>query len=165
MDTKDLIAHFSSYLALAYHEGRNVRHLVHDKHLTPQPWQLLINLPTNRYDAWKCIQPQRIEASKSVSATQASEVFSTHFRISLHELKGLFSNPNWKHAKMYGGNAWMLPTSVLIQLQSAIDRRDDLESARLMYVLDGAKHNTGRLSEKLRQLDRSLDTRPGTLTE
>ncbi len=39
-------------LALIYHESRNVRHLVHQKLLNPQPWRFVVSLPTNRDDAW-----------------------------------------------------------------------------------------------------------------
>jgi hypothetical protein len=40
-------------LALVYHEGRHVRHLVRAGRVDPGGWEVLLSLPTNRVDAWR----------------------------------------------------------------------------------------------------------------
>jgi hypothetical protein len=50
------IASFATYVALAFHEARNVRHLVKAGHVDKAPYRMLITgMPTNREEAWQAL--------------------------------------------------------------------------------------------------------------
>src|SRR5438128_2052655 len=124
METDECFNVLLDSVALIYHESRNVRHLVNGKWLSPEPWRNIISLPTNREDAWHEIAPLRDKALQATNLDQALKIFETRFRRSLPELEELFSNSNWKHAKLYGGNAWVNITKLAIALANALRNRD-----------------------------------------
>ena len=78
------IAAFADYVALAYHEARNVRHLVSAGYLDRAPYRFLIDgMPTKREEAWRKLKPLRREASSANSAQEAEAVFQQKFELSL----------------------------------------------------------------------------------
>jgi len=157
-ETPNPFKRFCDVVALIYHEARNVRHLVRKGLFQEQQWRFLISLPINREDAWDKISAVRGEACKQSSADGVLRVFQNRFRVSLHDLREMFANQNWRHAKSYGGNAWAGITDLAMALSDAIrkDRAD--EANELLAKLEIARHNTGSLSEKLAKLENGRDT-------
>ena len=150
------MAFFVDYLALAYHEARNVRHLVKGGHLDKSRYRLLIDsLPTNRNEAWEQLQPLRRKAARANSAQAAEAVFRREFDLSLEDLATVSDNPMWSGTRR-GGNRWARIDRVLIELRTAIDQADDKLAAKLFQELPLMCHNTGRLGEKLKLLNSLL---------
>lgn len=93
---QDVISKFADLVSLLYHEGRNVRHLIKDgKPVEPKYLTLRDRLATNRYEAWKQIQPLRQEAAKAKSATSVVQVFEHKFKLTLDDMVSLFSHQSW----------------------------------------------------------------------
>ena len=143
----------ADYTALIYHEARNVRHLIKAGHLPGAPWSPLTNLPANRHMAWQQIQPTRTEARSFAKPSAVLDAFQARFGASLEELLVMYRNPNWKHAKAYGGNAWAAITEHVISLADAISRSDHVAIESPLSKLATTSHNTGALADKLRNLD------------
>jgi cell division septum initiation protein DivIVA len=141
-------------VALCYHESRNARHLVNKDFLNCQPWRFVVSLPTNRDIAWREIVPLRDKASAARDVNAALKVFETRFQVSLQELQAMFGNENWRHAKLYGGNAWEEIVKLVLQLADAL-RADDASAARQFETqLKTARHNTGSVQEKIARLEK-----------
>jgi hypothetical protein len=148
------IAFFADYIALAYHEARNVRRLVRAGHLERTRYRLLIDgLPTNRIEAWRKIQSLRREAAGAANVHEAEAVFGRAFELSLEDLVSLSENPNWRGTQT-GGNRWAEIDRKLVELRNAIDQSDEKRATELRRQLPQMCHNTGRLGEKFQSLDR-----------
>lgn len=145
-----------NYVALIYHESRNVRHLLSKGFLNPEPWRFVVSLPTNRDDAWREIAPLRDKAQQNLSVDGALNVFKSRFHVSLIDLSELFANENWKHAKHYGGNAWAGITRLAVQLAEALRSKDRPAVCKIATQLKESQHNTGLVQEKIAQLDKAL---------
>jgi hypothetical protein len=142
-------------VALLYHEGRNVRHLVRQGLLDQEQWRFLMSLPINREDAWREISAIRHKAQREVSVEGALRVFESRFHVSLRDLAEMFANENWRRAKMYGGNAWARIDKLTAELADAM-RNQEVEAAEhIMTELRNARHNTGFLFEKLARLQKA----------
>jgi predicted protein tyrosine phosphatase len=146
-------------LALVYHEARNVRHLVHAHAIAATGWEKVVAFPKNRVDAWKHIQSLRMAARRKCTAKEAAMCFEECFGRSLVDLRTLFADPTWKHAKGYGGNAWRGVTSLVLNLQGAITQGEDgaIQDARRQLI--AANHNNGTLRDKIVNSDRAVDAR------
>lgn len=155
MVSTEEIRELSDFLALVYHEARNVRHLVHAGYLPAGKWSELINLPANRLEAWRALQPTRVAAASASSATAAQAVFHSRFAISLADLSELYGNGAWRHARQFGGSAWLHPTRILVDLVPALDSTDP-RYEHLFLTLRESRHNNGFVAEKLRSLDAAL---------
>ena len=141
-------------VTLIYHEGRNVRHLVHGGLISGEKWRYLVSIPTNSSDAWSTLVPIRSVALAAPSAERALKVFETRFRVSLADLADMFANENWRHAKLYGGNAWAVITRLAIRLAEGL-RNENGSVDQLVRKLEDARHNTGSLAEKLDRLEKT----------
>ena len=157
MEKINEVNELSDYLSLLYHEARNVRHLIKETYLPDSDWQKLVALPSNRSQAWKAIQKIRNQSKSSKTAGEARSVFQTRFDVGLDQLLVMFNNPNWKHAKWYGGNAWANVAKLVIDLAQAIDNGNHTEAENMLDSLCKARHNNGLLIEKLRDLDSSIE--------
>jgi hypothetical protein len=150
------VATFADYVALAYHEARNVRHLVRAGYLDKARYANLISgMPTNRNAAWKSLEPFRLEAARASSARAAEQVFQKRFRLSLEELVTLSEDPHWSGTQI-GGNRWALIDRTIIELRNAIDNREESRASELLVLLPSIRHNTGTLGDKLETL-RSIE--------
>ncbi|MGO9272643.1 MAG: hypothetical protein ACLQOO_20815 [Terriglobia bacterium] len=144
------IAEFATYVTLAYHEARNVRHLVRAGYLNEARHRLLITgMPTNREEAWKALEPLRREAANAVSARAAENVFRRRFDLSLEDLVAISENPHWSGTQR-GGNRWAQINRALIELRAAIDQKDERRANELLDQLPSMRHNTGLLGAKLK---------------
>lgn len=154
---RDSIPELASLLALVYHEARNVRYLVKGGYLDRSGCGKLLVLPNKRVEAWKAVQNTRRRALSTNTADQACRVFGHQFGIGLDQLVTLYENPDWKHAKLHGGNAWASITRMVIGLAKAIDQSDQVSVEMHLSDLKKASHNKGTLMTKLMELDRSLE--------
>jgi hypothetical protein len=142
-------------VTLIYHEARNVRHLLRQQILFEHEWRFLVSLPTKREDAWRRLSAIRDEAYKQSSVDGIFNIYERHFHVSLSDLREMFGNDNWRHAKSYGGNAWAGIADFGIKLGQAIRQRDASETEHLLGELSKLKHNNGFLLDKLTDLENS----------
>lgn len=150
------IPELSNYVSLLYHEARNVRHLIRAGHVSTEGWEKIVSLPNNRDEAWKAIQPIRSNAKQAKSASESLRVFEQHFEADLNALQAMFEDTNWRHAKLYGGNAWAHISATVFELAKAIQSGQTSDQNTALNALRRAKHNTGTVEEKLQKLDGSL---------
>ncbi len=156
MEAVELLA---DAIALVYHEARNVRHLIQARALSAAGWERLVALPRNRVDAWKAVQPLRTAARRTTCADDAVRIFEERFRRDLLDLRTLFADPTWRHAKGYGGNAWRGVTSLVLTLRDAITEGGGggIQEGRRQLV--AARHNNGTLLDKILTLDHAIGAR------
>jgi hypothetical protein len=152
---ENAFATFVSCLTLAYHEARNVRHLIRAGHLAAGSYQSLVALPVNRVAAWRMLQPLRTKADEAGTGSGAEAVFRKPFGVALADLADLYRDPHWKHSNV-GGNAWAGITERLIELRGSLDARDPRRASELAVEIRSMRHNTGEVGEKLALLDRAL---------
>lgn len=100
------------YIALVYHEARNVRHLIQERAVQPESWKYLIALPVNRNKAWEAIEGIRSKAQKVVTVRAVLLLFERRFKVTLDQLEVLYDNAAW-HNAAYGGNAWKAITKLV----------------------------------------------------
>jgi hypothetical protein len=151
---------FADYVALAFHEARNVRHLVKDGKIERAKYHLLIDgLSGSRIEAWKQIQPLRNEATQAQCACDVEAIFIRKYSLTLEDLTDLSMHSGWRDSP-YGGNKWVDIDRALIELRTAIEQGNEPSISRLLRELPQMPHNTGCLCEKLRCLDASLSGEP-----
>lgn len=143
----------AEYVSLLYHEARNVRHLTRDGHFSSTGWERIISLPTNRDKAWEAVQSTRQKAHRSSSPDELMDIFTRRFGVNLRGLQEMFENPNWRDARLYGGNAWARIVKDVILFAQAIKSGDEERQENLSNRLKEARHNTGQIKSKLEKLD------------
>jgi len=146
---------FVDYLALSYHEARNVRHLIRAGHTEPGPYAHILQLSRHREEAWRQLQPLRSMAHLCESAKAAEELFRRRFGLCLEDLANLFANPGWKDSSR-GGNQWAYVVRDLIELRQALSVQELDTLSTLLESIPRMPHNNGILSSKLRRLDGAL---------
>lgn len=158
MTEREEIKAFAAFAALAYHEARNVRHLVQERVLDRAPYRQLIDgLPQERKNAWRQMQRIRRHAAAAATAACAEDVFRQSFGLSLAGVASLSQHPGWKdNAPGRGGNQWAAIAEAVIELRDAIDGGRDERVSELIQRIRRMQHNTGRVGEKLDSLDASL---------
>jgi hypothetical protein len=152
----DRLARLADYVSLVYHEARNVRHLIRAGAVRPDKWKYLIALPTNRDDAWKAVQGIRALARRAHNVAAVRRPFDRRFRVSVAELVTLYANEAWRNHP-YGGNAWEDIARLVLDAAVALKTGRVSEADRLLEALRVARHNTGRVTDKLERLDRGLE--------
>jgi hypothetical protein len=76
MEPADALLTCCNALALVYHEARNVHHLLRVGLIgRDRPWQKLVHVPTNRYDAWRQISPLVQKARSTGDVAAANDIF------------------------------------------------------------------------------------------
>jgi hypothetical protein len=153
---KEYLTRLVDYTTLVYHEARNVRHLIKAEKVEPESWKYLVSLPTNRKQAWEALQDIRLKAQQANNVHAALLPFEQRFKVNLEQLQGLYENPAWHNAP-YGGNAWKDITRLVWSLSTALEKENYEEGEEILERLSQARHNTGLLAEKLRQLNGSLN--------
>jgi hypothetical protein len=147
----NLISQYADFVALVYHEGRNVRHLEEEQLSIDSKFVALRGLAANRQEAWQQLRPLRLEAATTQSASQVELKFQQGFRLTLDELAVLYAHPGWKQTA-YGGNAW-LPVAVKVrELGRVIDAGDEAGALHLADQVLEMSHNTGKAGDKLKSL-------------
>jgi hypothetical protein len=146
----------ADYLALVYHEARNVRHLTHRGFVDAAPWRHLTSLPVNRELAWRELQSARAEAREAKTPRAVLSVFERRFRISLAQLIELYGHPKWRGGA-HGGNAWKGISELVRRAAKHLEGDRFTEAEADFALLAQAHQNTRLVSEKLRDLDRVLE--------
>jgi len=152
----DPIRLFSDGLALLYHEARHVRFLIEKGYVEPLGWERVVSLPRNRVEAWKQVRSTRETAQQRPTARDAAGVFQKRFGKSLEEITQLNCDPNWRHARAYGGHAWRTVSAFVAALGKALDLNDVPGINEHTLSLLQAKHNTGLIRDKIVELDREI---------
>ena len=65
---------------------------------------LSLHFRNNREAAWREIAVLRDKAHETMSVDGALDIFFSHFHVSSADVLAMFTNENWRHAKLYGGN-------------------------------------------------------------
>lgn len=151
----DRFALLADYVALVYHEARNVRHLIRAGAIEPEEWKYLVSLPVNRDEAWQALQDVRAQARQANDPAGVLHIFERRFRVSLAQLVALYGNQAWRN-QAYGGNAWERVAELVRQLAECLDAGRLSEADGLLGALRIARHNTGAVIDKLSRLDRAL---------
>ena len=150
---RDMILKFADLVTLLYHEGRNVRHLVKKGHtVDPKFLSLRDGLATNRCEAWKQIQPLRLEAGKARSGREVERIFERRFNLTLDDLVVLYADLGWRGTS-FGGNAWLPIARKVTQVRDLLDSGRKDEADCLIGPILESYHNTGKISGKLEELD------------
>lgn len=159
---KELISNFADILSLLYHEGRNVRHLSRYAHADVdfRFMSLRDGFATNRYKAWAQIQALRREAAEGSSAQFAEQAFERNFGLTVDDLVSLFGHAGWRGTG-YGGNAWLPIAQMATELNTLIDEQEEVQAATLVESIFQSSHNTGKVGDKLSDLDAWLTGQEG----
>jgi hypothetical protein len=80
-------------------------------------------------------------------------VFESHFHVSVEDFVDMFANSNWRNARLYGGNAWQHIGVQIIDLVTALRTGNNGAAEQLISAIRAARHNTGRVSDKLARLE------------
>jgi len=151
----EMLAALSDLFALLYHEARNVRHLVREKHASEEEYRALISLPTNRNKAWAQLQTVRRDARDAKEVSGIRRVFEVRFGLGLPDLVDLFGNPGWRHSGL-GGNQWASIALAVGDLSSELDGGNFDRARELLLQTMEMRHNNGIVRDKLRDLDSPL---------
>ena len=154
MNSKDIISLFADLVTLLYHEGRNVRHLIKSGKLSDDTKFRTLGdgLAKNRYYAWKQVQPLRHQARKVGSGKEVERLFEHRFKLTLDDLIILYDHPGWK-GTLYGGNAWLPIARRIKEVSDLLNSGREEKANYLMGQVLEMSHNTGKVSEKLNDLD------------
>jgi hypothetical protein len=139
-------------ICLLYHEARNVRYPIKaGKIQDGDKYGKLINLPNNKYQAWRHMSKVRTKAIATQVPADASKVFKREFGLSLEDLLELYLAPCWKDSA-YGGNKWAPICSRVRDLIEARESGDEAHYAQLFETILRMEHNTGTVERKLHGL-------------
>lgn len=145
----------ADFVTLVYHEARNVRHLIRARAVDTEPWKCLVALPVNRDEAWKALQGTRARARTAESVADVLLPFRCRFRVSLAQLDELYANPAWRN-EACGGNAWKRISELVQEVAACLEAGRLSAAEEVLETLGRARHNTGRVTEKLSRLDQRL---------
>jgi hypothetical protein len=153
MVTPQHLAAVTDFVALLYHEARNVRHLIGQGVIDEALWRSVRSLPGNRDEAWRQMSSLRTRARRATSVDGVLSLFERQFHVSVADLVEMFGNSAWRHARLHGGNAWERIGRHVIELVTALQTGDAHAAEHLISTIRTARHNTGGVSEKLADLE------------
>jgi hypothetical protein len=159
MSESEILETFTDFCSLCYHEARNVRFLIRQGFANADKHGILRELPTDRYEAWRAIQPIRMKAKRDGTVVGVKRLFEERFRIGLPDLVVLFQNQGWRNSSR-GGNQWANIASAVSDLGLALESRDWGRVQAINQQLLKIRHNNGNALEKLRELDQWLVANP-----
>jgi len=144
------------YVCLLYHEARNVRHPI-KRGLVPYPgkYSRLLNLAGNPNEAWQQMASTRESAFKASSAGAITRLFEEMYGLTLSDLFALYKEGFWRHARLYGGNAWAPITAQVMDLAASLADQDGPRPSALVNEISAMCHNTGTVQSKLERLEMS----------
>jgi hypothetical protein len=153
MAAKDLPPNYVEFLALVYHEARNVRLLFRQNAVPRKTYEPLANhLPPDGQQAWKRLIQVQQRAGEAESAAAAAEIFKTELGCSVDDLAALYQNPAWKRVPRYGGQRWAAIAKRVAELGDAIGRDDEAAARGIAGAIESMRHNSGTAHEKLARL-------------
>lgn len=150
MEPKKELPSYIEFLALLYHEARNVRQLFRFNAVSKHTFgPLAEHLPPDRKEAWKRLITIQQRAAEVATAAAAAYIFKTDLGCSPDELSTLFANAAWKRTARYGGPLWAAISNEVAELGVAIDRDDEAASEKLVAEINAMRHNSGTVHDKL----------------
>ncbi len=153
MAAKNLLPNYVEFLALLYHEARNVRLLFRQNAVPRKTFEPLTHhLPPDRVEAWKRLIAVQQRASEAESTAAAAEVFQSELGCSAGDLPPLFENPAWRRVPQYGGQRWAAIAKRVAELGDAIARDDEAAGREIADAIESMRHNSGTVHEKLARL-------------
>jgi hypothetical protein len=152
MELANSLPQFVEYMALVYHEGRNVSRIFHLHAASTKTFGALVELGPDANKAWEKLiyfQQRTIDAT---SAKEAEALFIDYFGTTLEDIQKMFEHIAWKRFPQYGGSRWASIGKAVIDLRDAIDKKDDASVEKLLGEIPTMRHNTGTVEHKLAQL-------------
>ena len=146
--TDDLV----DLVCMIYHEARNVRHTIKARRVPDEArFALLVNLPTNRDEAWRQMRMCREAARTGKGSSAIAATFERTYRVTVVELAELYERPIWKDSPT-GGNAWASIAREVARALRLHETGQRSECEATMAAILQMPHNTGLVVEKLRRL-------------
>jgi hypothetical protein len=152
MESSASLPQFVEFMALVYHEGRNVSRIFHLNAASKKTFGKLADLPPDEKQAWEKLIHIQQRASETASAKEAEALFREDFGPSLEELHVMFGNAAWKRFPQYGGAHWAAISKQTIDLRDALDKKNDAAAEKLLGEIPAMRHNTGTIEHKLSRL-------------
>jgi hypothetical protein len=152
METPPIPPEYVEFIALLYHEGRNVSRLFRHNAASKKTFIDLAGLPPDEAKAWDRLITVQQKAATAASVGATQEVFKETFRCSLTDLANLFGSDGWHRVPNFGGARWAAIAKSVGELGDAIDRKDEAATAKLIEEIRSMHHNTGTVKDKLAKL-------------
>jgi hypothetical protein len=152
METTPIPPEYVEFIALLYHEGRNVSRLFRHNAASKKTFADLAGLPPDEAKAWDRLITLQQRAATAASAGAAQEVFKETFGCSVSDLASLFGSDGWHRVPNFGGARWAAIAKSAEALGDAIDQKDEAATAKLIEEIRLMHHNTGTVKDKLAKL-------------
>jgi len=152
METHAVPPEFIEFLALIYHEGRNVKSLFRHNAASKKTFGQLAALPPDAAAAWDRLIALQQKAAATPSAAEAEAVFKEGFGCSLADVAAMFEHDAWHRLPGFGGPRWAAIAKSAAALAEAIDKKDESAAAKLIEEIRSMHHNTGTVKDKLAKL-------------
>jgi len=143
---------YVEFIALLYHEGRNVSRLFRHNAASKKTFTDLTGLPPDEARAWDRLITVQQRAAATASVGAAQEVFKETFGCSVTDLANLFGSDGWHRVPNFGGARWAAIAKSVGDLGDAVDRKDEAATAKLIEEIRLMHHNTGTVKDKLAKL-------------
>jgi hypothetical protein len=152
METPPIPPEYVEFIALLYHEGRNVSRLFRYNAASKKTFTDLAGLPPDEAKAWDRLITVQQKAAGAASVGAVQEVFKETFGCSVTDLANLFGSDGWHRVPNLGGARWAAIAKSVEALGEAIDHKDEAAAARLIEEIRLTHHNTGTVKDKLAKL-------------
>ena len=152
METPPIPPEYVEFIALLYHEGRNVSRLFRHNAASKKTFTDLAGLPPDEARAWDRLITLQQKAATAASVGAAQEVFTESFGCSVSDLATLFGSNGWHRVPNFGGARWAAIAKSVGALGDAINQQDEAATARLIEEIRLMHHNTGTVKDKLAKL-------------
>jgi hypothetical protein len=152
METPPIPPEYVEFIALLYHEGRNVSRLFRHNAASKKTFNDLAGLPPDEAKAWDRLITVQQKAASAVSVGAVHETFQETFGCSVADLAHLFGSDGWHRVPNFGGARWAAIAKSVEALGDAIDHKDEAAATRLIEEIRLMHHNTGTVKDKLAKL-------------
>ena len=152
MESSAALPQFVEFMALVYHEGRNVSRIFHLNAASTKTFGKLAELPPDDAKAWEMLIPSQQRATETASAKDAEALFREDFGCSLLDIGKMFEHTAWRRFPQYGGARWAAVAKAVSDLRDAIDAKDDTAASKLLTEIPAMRHNSGTVEHKLSRL-------------
>ena len=152
METPPIPPEYVEFIALLYHEGRNVSRLFRHNAASKKTFTDLAGLPPDEAGAWDRLITLQQKAATATSAGAAQEVFKEPLGCSVTDLANLFGSDGWHRVPTFGGTRWAAIAKSVQALGDAIDQKDEATTAKLIEEIRSMHHHTGTVKDKLAKL-------------
>jgi hypothetical protein len=152
METPPIPPEYVEFIALLYHEGRNVSRLFRHNAASKKTFADLAGQPPDEARAWDRLITLQQKAATAASVGAAQEVFTETFGCSVSDLATLFGSNGWHRVPNFGGARWAAIAKSVEALGDAIDQKDEAATAKLIEEIRSMHHNAGTVKDKLAKL-------------